>query len=292
MSHPHTVRVLIFNVRKRDEPLQGPLPDFTDHVGAITAHDPDVVLLQELDGTTGKPLAPNGRPAPGAAVDTRQADRLARSLGMRIRIADSPTSTVHTAIAWRPGLELLRWEELIDRPFHHGQSLAVLRGPGWAGPVTFASIHLDPFSAYHAAEEGRHLIEPLRKPNPWALAGGDFNTPTRTDVQRGVDWAGLPPHNRSARLVADGGPPRPNLELDHVLALADLADPAESLHAQSGDPELIAATGKGGLRVDRFHLTQPVLEHVVDCRPVPGRGASDHVPVLLTLALPTLTAAA
>ncbi|GAA1095468.1 endonuclease/exonuclease/phosphatase family protein [Nocardiopsis metallicus] len=284
MSHPHTdtIRVLIFNVRKRDE-LQENLPDFTDHIRAIAAHDPDVVLLQELDGTTGKPLAPNGRPAPGAAVDTRQAERLAHSLGMRIRIADAPVSTVHTAIAWRPDLELLHWEELSDRPFHHGQSLALLQGPGWADPITFASVHFDPFSTCHAAEEGRHLIEPLLKHSPLALAGGDFNTPTRTDVQRGVDWASLPPHNRSARLVADGGPPRPNLELDHVLALADLADPAERLHAQSGDPELIAATGKGGLRVDRFHLTQPLLEHVVDCRPVPGHEASDHVPVLLTL---------
>lgn len=279
------VRVLAFNVRKVDE--TGPGREWGPIAAAITAHAPHVVLLQELDGTTGKPLAANGRPQLGAAVDTRQADRLGQALGMRIRIADAPHSAVHTAIAYRPDLELLHWEELVGPPFHHGQSLAVLQSRRWEHPVTFASVHLSPRSVFQATEEFRHMAEPLRQHTPYLVSGGDYNTPTLTDTLRGVDWAALPPHNRTARLLPGPGH-IPNLELDHVLRHADLLDAAEHLYHQDRDPARIAATGKGGLRVDRFHISQETLSWLADCGPVDGHGLSDHTPLLLTLHIPTM----
>jgi UDP-GlcNAc:undecaprenyl-phosphate GlcNAc-1-phosphate transferase len=61
-------------------------------------------------------------------LKTDQAEALGAALGMHIRIADSPT-TVHTAIAWRPGLRVLN-ELTLDRDVvpvaHHGQSLIQL----------------------------------------------------------------------------------------------------------------------------------------------------------------------
>ncbi|SIO87192.1 endonuclease/exonuclease/phosphatase family protein [Nocardiopsis sp. JB363] len=282
-----TITVLTFNVCKQDEPLKGSGRDWGPIADLITSHNPDVVLLQELDGTTAKPAAPNGRPVPGAAVDRRQAERLGQALGMKISIADAPDSTVHTAIAWRSELTLVHWTELVEPPNHHGQSLAVFDHPTWAHPLTVASVHFYPRSAHRAAEECRALIEPLLKHSPLAVVGGDFNTATATDLDRGVDFATLPAHNRSARVEARPGPATPVLELDHVVRLAGLVDPAAYLYTQTQEPRLIEATGRGGLRVDRYALTSDLVEGVVDCHPVDGQGLSDHVPVLLTLALPT-----
>jgi hypothetical protein len=97
------------------------------------------------------------------------------------------------------------------------------------------------------------------------LVSGDFNTPTAADgTVNKVDWASLPAHNWSARLVVDGGPLRPNLKLDHVLELADLFVPAVHLADLRADPRSLQATGRGRVLLD------PVL------RPVPTDSCSSE----------------
>lgn len=171
-------------------------------LGAFRRYSPascpnvDVLCVQERDG---------GKKRGSDPLDTSQADGLAAALGMNIRVSDSPT-TVHTAIAWRPGLQVLN-ELTLDReiaPFsHHGQSLVQLKGDEWPHPITFASAPLSPFSATLAAIKAQYLMAHLDMwgPEDQVVVAGDVNGPADGDsdprgrsYQPGT-WPRGPAHN-------------------------------------------------------------------------------------------------
>lgn len=290
----NTLTVASFNVKKANEGPQRPwwqfwrrrprLRDWSPVADLLLAHAPDVILFQELDGTSGKPRGADGRPRPGVPVDTRQAKRLAAALGMHIRIADSPTSTVHTAIAWRKGMDLLHWEELVAPLLHHGQSLAVLHHPTWDHPVSFVGVHFNPFSVPAAAIEAQHAVAHLRRHGPWAILGGDVNAPPLGDES--PSWEKLPAYNIAARAVLEQGPLRPNLDVGHTLKHAGLVDVAAHLADQRNDPSLRHPTGAGRIRVDQVHVTHDLADGLLDYQLLDAEGLSDHVPILVKLHLP------
>lgn len=269
MSGPEFT-VATWNVKKKDGRR-----NWTPFVDTLLHHAPnvDVLCVQELDGGKKKASDP---------LDTSQADSLASALGMNIRLSDSPT-TVHTAIAWRPDLQVLN-EFTLDRevaPFsHHGQSLVQLKDDEWPHPVTFASAHLSPFSATLAVIEAQYLIAHLDMwgPEEEVVVAGDVNGPADGDPH--PPWEELPARDVAARARPQSGPPVANTDAAHVLRLGRLVDAAAEVADRTGDLDLRFPTGKGQLRVDRIYRGAAFDALLADHIPSP---LSDHHLVITTL---------
>lgn len=265
MSGPEFT-VATWNVKKKDGPR-----NWTPFVDTLLHHVPnvDVLCVQELDG---------GKKRGSDPLDTSQADGLAAALGMNIRVSDSPT-TVHTAIAWRPGLQVLN-ELTLDRevaPFsHHGQSLVQLKGDEWPHPITFASAHLSPFSATLAAIEAQYLMAHLDMwgPEDQVVVAGDVNG------DPDPPWEELPARDVAARARPQPGPPVANTDAAHALRHGRLVDTTAEVADRTADRTLRSPTGKGQLRVDRIYRSAAFDALLADHIPSP---LSDHHLVVATL---------
>ncbi len=231
-------------------------------VERITSVEPDVLLLQEADRWH---------------TDARLKARAERELGMRAFVAPSPTTGLHT-------VAMVKHELRCSRPFeikyshltHHGFGVAVLELPELAVPLTVISAHLHPNSAEAAAQEAQLIASRAYRYGGIGIVGGDINHVPLGDPE--PDWGSVQPYNRSSRaLRSPDGTLKANRIVGEKLSLADLTDVAAHLADQRSDQSLRAVTARhGGVRVDQFHVTPPLVPAVLDYRRVDPGPYSDH----------------
>ena len=288
---PPTVRVATWNIRAAIGPGEPFPPAWWRHVrrdrleriaARIVDLDADVVALQEIAVLT-----------PDGALDD-QANELGRLTDRQVRYAavhafpliEPEDGRVIGAATWGNAL-------LTRRPLEDGFAIGLPRGaddetvepPGSAGPlagVTFAD-------APYGTSEPRCAVG-----GRLALAGGDV-----TIVTAHLAYAGAEQRRAQAgelaRIAAGVGGPvvvlgdfNDPIEAPALRDLADRFDDAfRAVGVEPGDPRRASC---GPYRIDH------VLSHglrAVECRVVAEAGdASDHLPVVATLALPAASTAA
>ncbi|MFA1548859.1 hypothetical protein [Actinomadura chokoriensis] len=247
----------------------GPIAD------AIASVEPHILLAQELTGWGHDPRL------------HAAAERSLQRRGWPLRFLVAPSATgFHTAVAYQP--EVLCWRQYETKYAHltdNGYGVAVLADvdadedePG----LTVISAHLSAYSTQAAAQEAQRMAVRLHRYGGRGILGGDINNMPLGD--REPDWAAVPPYNRSARCLPRTGPDEPwrgNRAVGEVLANAGLVDVAAHLADTQHRPELRAATGRGRVRVDQYHVTEPLRDALLDYERLPG--LSDHDAIVMRL---------
>ncbi|MFA1539908.1 hypothetical protein [Actinomadura monticuli] len=241
----------------------------------IASVRPHILLAQELAGW--------GRDPRLHAAAERSLQR--RGWPLRFLVAPSQTDS-HTAVAFQQEVLCWRQHETKYSPLvENGYGVAVLADvdadedePG----LTVISAHLTAYSAEAGAVEAQRMVARLHRYGGRGILGGDINNMPLGDAE--PDWVAAPPHNRSARCLArtsPDGPWRGNRVVGEVLARADLVDVAAYVADTQDRPELRAATGHGGVRVDQFHVTASVRDAVLGYEQLAA--ASDHDAIVMRL---------
>lgn len=244
-------------------------------VEVITDVDPDVLLVQEARGFD--------------AEGCRQLFEAEQALGMRGLLAVAPHTGQHTAVFLAPPLRPLRFD--VDSVhFHHALAQASVEVPGFAEPVTLASIHLSPLSpALRLTEVG--WLAALAAPDRLAVIAGDANSLAPGDPAP-QDWAALPAHFRVRYLAdpVDGQPRAADRSALRFLHDAGFRDAA----AQYGDPGTPTVPTAGyptaefiPFRSDHVLLSPRLAPHLTRYQVLDDprtATASDHLPVLIELA--------
>ncbi|QUH01944.1 endonuclease/exonuclease/phosphatase family protein [Saccharopolyspora erythraea] len=211
------------------------------------------------------------------------------AFGMRGALFPAKTDC-DMAIFWRPGVEPVRTDPLpFGQALWHGYGQAVLRLPGWDGPVRFVVAHLDPFSPTHRRIESDHLraLTDPRAEIPLVI-GMDANTVPPGDPE--PDWFRTPPHKRDhhrmpGETTCDREPVRRMLGSDEPL-LVDAG-------AHRGDRSpTVGHTGSDAAarRIDLLLLSPRLIPTLTGYETVrhpllddTATPASDHRPVSVTL---------
>lgn len=230
---------------------------------------PDILALQECRGWV--------------MDGYRMARQAAEVLGMEIRVGRcpqgrSPEETGETAIAWRPELELAAFEDHVF-DVSRGYSLGVFRVPG-DDLVAVASVHASPYSREQALIDSLPMAARVRRWGGIGIAAGDFNQPGLH--QPPPDWSQLMPYNRANRgIPADplepwNGPWGVDLTLALRMRAAEMIDVAAHLALVRQDKRLLAATGRGQMRVDHIYVVRALAPGILDYGLVDTQGLSDH----------------
>jgi len=159
---------------------------FALQVEVIAEVYPDVLLLQEARNFE--------------ADANRRLYQTERALGMRGYLALAPHTGQNTALFTRPGVEPVSFTG-DSVHFHHAAALATLQIPGFALPVTFASVHLCPVGVPLRLVEVANFI-PSAAPDRLTLIAGDFNSISPHDVE--PQWGTLSSHHRARYTEPDG----------------------------------------------------------------------------------------
>ncbi len=241
----------------------------------IASVRPHILLAQELTGWARDPRL------------HAAAERSLQRRGWPLRFLLAPSRTdFHTAVAFAP--QVLCWRQYETKYAHltdNGYGVAVLADVGADEDepgVTVISAHLSAYSAEAAAQEAQRMAARLHRYGGVGILGGDINNMPLGD--REPDWAALPPYNRSARCVPHLSPDEPwrgNRAVGEVLARAGLVDVAAYLAETQDRPQLRAATGNGGVRVDQFHVTENLRDGLLGYEQLAA--ASDHDAIVMRL---------
>lgn len=220
----------------------------------VGAAAPDVVAVQEL----------RGDPPLGART------------GMRLHVAP-PRTGQPVGLLVAPHLRILR-QGTVPGPFHHGAAWVELDWPG--GPLTVISTHLFPYWGFIRWYEARRLAA-FAAGRERVVLMGDFNsldpwTPYG-DLQR-----------RHRRWFGRGGPDTRAMAL---LARRGLVDVFRTVGTGPGwtVPTALGGEEFNRSRLDYILASPAVAGDFTSCRVLTGGGtasASDHFPVLATLAAP------
>ncbi|MFE2426932.1 endonuclease/exonuclease/phosphatase family protein [Streptomyces sp. NPDC059373] len=235
-------------------------------VERISACEPDVVLLQELEGWT--------------ADGHRQAARAQQDLGMDLLLTPSG-SGLGTGILFRRETlgRYVYWntDYAIDET-HHGLGTAGFAIPGLDSPLTFTSVHFTPYSADKAVMEADFAASRSYKCGPYVIVGGDVNYPPQGGPEPA--YGQMRPYNAGSRTVltdpASDAPLQPDRRVAWKLHANGLRDAAWELYQRSGDENVLAPTGTDD-RIDQLWVSSPLVPALVSYRRLtePDK-ASDH----------------
>ncbi|MEU8272491.1 endonuclease/exonuclease/phosphatase family protein [Sphaerisporangium sp. NPDC049002] len=234
----------------------------------IRANEPSIVLLQECRGWLER--------------DMSQVIAAENDLGMRVWVGFS-ASGGHTVLAHRRDLPVMAFE---SNPYTllHGYGAGRFAIPGLPVPLVVISAHLTPYSVDAAAAEVRTLVARAYRYDGLGVIGGDLNSCPVGDPE--PPWAEVQPYNRMIRCLPRETPDEPwraNTIVGRTLTDGQMIDVAAHLADLRGDVSLRAATGRGRVRVDRFHVTAALRDAVVDYWRVDPDGASDHWGIVTVL---------
>jgi exodeoxyribonuclease III len=222
--------------------------------GVVDAAAADVVAVQELRG----------------------APPLAERTGMRLHVAP-PRTGQPVGLLVAPHLRILR-RGTVPGPFHHGAAWVELDCDG--GPLTVISTHLFPYWGFVRLYEARRLAAFAARRERVVLMG-DFNS---LDPWTGYDQV----RPRHRRWFGRGGPDTRAMAL---LARRGLVDVFRRVGTGPGwtVPTAIGGGEFTRSRLDYILASPAVAGDFTACRVLDDGGtasASDHYPVLATLATP------
>ncbi|MBV2364137.1 endonuclease/exonuclease/phosphatase family protein [Streptomonospora nanhaiensis] len=184
----------------------------------------------------------------------------------------------------QPGvLEQVGWSDAYEREHYNGLGIALLHVAGLPERLAVAGVHLTTVTPEAAATEAVWAADRVLRYSDHAVVIGDLNShpahgddggtaPDPRDITKDLD--------RTCRWHADGSP---NRTVAERLVGSGLYDAAAHLARRTGLTTHYAATGRGGVRVDRAHLSRLLLDRLLDYHRIPT--ASDHHAIAITLDL-------
>ncbi|MFC0039533.1 endonuclease/exonuclease/phosphatase family protein [Actinomadura rayongensis] len=253
-----------------------PANRWRDQVKLIAAQEPDVVFLQEM------------RDFADQAVRARWEDELAAH-GRPLRLLVAPSSDRnHTVLGYDPACIRLehwddRWSHLTAMGF--GVATVVAASPDSPIPdgmrLRLASLHLFPGSRLKALQDAELIIGRLwRKGGQHAIVGGDVNYCPEGDPE--PMWERLPRNVQMARCEERTHPTdvlRADFSIARKLEAGRLVDVARALYLTDGDDAHLDATGQLRVRVDQFHVTEPLRRAIRNYHRL-DTTTSDHSPIV------------
>lgn len=216
-------------------------------------------------------------------------DALAHRLGYPYRLGPGP-NRLHTGLLWTPDIKELHGGDKYAERTWHGFTSSTLVGPSWPCPLTLISAHLVPHDVDAAVGEARFLQARVRRWGWPGILAGDLNHGPLVGPE--PDWDQVPEHNLASRTILD--PTRPDEHLlDRRVGLAltrgKLTDVAAHQAEATDTPELLAYTGVyGRLRTDQVWVTRQLVPAIGGYERLDHRGATDHHPVAVDLAVENL----
>lgn len=143
--------------------------------------------------------------------------------------------------------------------------------------LSVVPVHIGPFSAEQVLSDTGIVASRGYRYGRFAVLGGDFNTPAARDT---IEDPRSTPANFQWRYNADGSLNRlPAQKMIH----ADYVDCADYLFEKTGNPELIAETAQGSGRIDRFYVTYPMRDAIIEYKRLFDSSVSDHAGIVLTI---------
>ncbi|MFC3520158.1 hypothetical protein ACFONH_12585 [Streptomonospora nanhaiensis] len=165
----------------------------------------------------------------------------------------------------QPGvLEQVGWSDAYEREHYNGLGIALLHVAGLPERLAVAGVHLTTVTPEAAATEAVWAADRVLRYSDHAVVIGDLNShpahgddggtaPDPRDITKDLD--------RTCRWHADGSP---NRTVAERLVGSGLYDAAAHLARRTGLTTHYAATGRGGVRVDRAHLSRLLLDRLLD----------------------------
>ena len=168
---------------------------------------------------------------------------------------------------WNPGFA--------DQTVHgFGISAFDVGLPEWLSVVP---VHIGPFSAEQVLSDTGIVASRGYRYGRFAVLGGDFNTPAARD---NIVEPHTEPKNFAWRYNLDGSPNRLPAQ---KMVQSDYIDCADYLYEKTGDSELTAETAQGSGRIDRFYVTYPMRDAVLEYRRLYDQAVSDHAGMVITV---------
>jgi exodeoxyribonuclease-3 len=217
----------------------------------------------------------------------------ADALRMQPLFAPSRSHGCHIVVFHRwPRVRSERWNpDAGCGSFHHTLARARLRVEGFAHPVVLLATHLDPFSGGDRLAEAGWMTE-YAAPGRYTILAGDLNTIGAADPE--PDWSRVADHlhSRHRLVLPDGSLGPTDRRAMRLLTAAGFIDPPERLGLVFARTAGYHRTGEPLGRRSDFVLVSAELapalvgHRVVDTETT--RAASDHLPVVVDLALDRL----
>lgn len=153
----------------------------------------------------------------------------------------------------------------------HGMAVTSFDIPGLPCPLSFAPIHISPFSAEQAIIEVNYAATRAYKYGPYAVLGGDVNYAPAWSQSPPPDFSEMRPYNVGSRTVMPAGdfdpsaPLAPERSVARKLAQNGFIDVAWQLFKKTKDAGLLAPTGTDD-RIDHGWVSGPLADAVSDYR--------------------------
>ncbi|MEU4243113.1 endonuclease/exonuclease/phosphatase family protein [Actinoplanes sp. NPDC026619] len=203
--------------------------------------EPDILLLSEVRGW--------------AAHGHRQLCVAQRELGMYAMPIPHSNSGNPTVIMFRPdtmGMPMYYNNDLSAQTLH-GFATASFTVANDLPPMTFAAVHLSPYSVHTAVAEADLIATRAYRHGPLAIVAGDANFAPHAGPD--PDYQAMRPYNLAARTYVDSdGRRHPRREVAQAFVDRDYVDVAWRLCEQTGDDALLRRTASDD-RIDRIYCS-------------------------------------
>ncbi|MFD6094688.1 endonuclease/exonuclease/phosphatase family protein [Nocardiopsis flavescens] len=277
-AHPPRITVMSMNISHGAlRTAAGGADDRWDPMASLVRDlAPDVLALQETSGW--------------GDHNRQQSTRAEESTGLRVIW---PAPGHDTLIMYNPDtVGATQWEDryTLTRGEPGFSGIGVFTVPGLVSPLSIASVHLAPDSADLARIQASRLAWRCRRylgpcgEGENGVIIGDLNQPPGEhplDPQVPTPDT-LPAANLTGRWRGSSRNMSPDRSVAELLERSRWTDAAHVIADRDGRTDVLAATGRGGWRVDQAWVTEGLVPAIVDLQPlnVPG---SDHKGLLLVM---------